>query len=385
MIDEKRITENLVAFSFPRLSGTDGERKAFQKLREKINDLKLKPIIQEFTFSTYFGRIYAKIAFSLGFVLLLILYLNIESIFFLATIIIILIIFLYLFLIARYPEKINFGKKLNSQNIFVKFSSRAKENEFNERNIFFLCHLDSKGQKFSILTRIRMIRIWVFSALAAFFIIILKNYVTTQFSLFLYIIGAIPLLINLCATILINLNTTNNISNGAIDDASGIAVVLELLNFYSNSEHRFNGYNLWFVFTGCEETGTIGIRHFYNNEIKNFDRNNSIPINFDAIGKSIYMFPNKYLAKTNGKFLSSFVENSKELNLKNNPKKIYFGSHSDGYFLKKKEFIGIGFGDMDSYKYIHSINDTIDKVNPTLLAGLCKTITITLKDFDTSS
>jgi len=385
MIDAKRITENLKTFSFPRLSGTEGERKAFKIAHEKINELKLKSEIQEFNFSTYFGRIYAKIAFSLGFVLLLILYLNIESIFFLATIIIILIIFLYLFLIARYPEKINFGKKLNSQNIFVKISQKVEEQEKNHRNVFFLCHLDSKGQRFSILMRIRTIRTWVFSAGAAIFIIILKNYVITQFSLFLYIIGAIPLFINLFATFIINLNATNNISKGAIDDGSGIAVVLELLNYYSNSEHHFNGYNLWFVFTGAEECGTMGIRHFYNNEIRNFDRNYSIPFNFDAIGKSIYMFPNKNLTKTNGKFLSLFVKNTKELNIKRNPKKIYFGSHSDGYFLKKKKFIGIGFGDMDSYKYIHSINDTIDKVNPNLLAGLCKAITTTLKDLDFSS
>jgi len=92
----------------------------------------------------------------------------------------------------------------------------------------------------------------------------------------------------------------------------------------------------------------MGIRHFYNNEIRNFNRNYSIPFNFDAIGKSIYMFPNKNLTKTNGKFLSLFVKNTKELNIKRNPKKIYFGSHSDGYFLKKKKFIGIGFGDIDA-------------------------------------
>ncbi len=158
-----------------------------------------------------------------------------------------------------------------------------------------------------------------------------------------------------------------------------------MLNYYSNPEHLFNSYNLWFFFTGAEECGTSGIRHLYNNEIKHLDRKTSIPINFDAIGKTIYMFPNKKLAKTNGTFLSSFIKNSKALNVKENPKKIYFGSHSDGYFLKKKDFIGIGFGDMESYKFIHSVNDTIDKINPKLLAGLCKAITISLNDLDSNT
>jgi hypothetical protein len=321
----------------------------------------------------------------MGCALLLILYLNIESIFFFLATLIILVGFLYLFLIARHPEKIEFRKQLNSQNIFVKIPPKDKQEEETDKNIFFMSHLDSKSQRFSILMRIRTIRIWVFSALAAFFITILKNYVITQFSLFLYIIGAIPLVINLCATIIINLNSTDNISDGAIDDGSGIAVVLELLNYYSNSEHHFSNYNLWFLFSGAEECGTSGIRHFYNSEIKNLDRNTSIPINFDAIGKTIYMFPNKKLAKTHGKFLSSFIKNSKGLNVKKNPKKIYFGSHSDGYFLKKKGFIGIGFGDMESYKFIHSENDTIDKVDAKLLAGLCKTITLALNDLDSNT
>ena len=55
------------------------------------------------------------------------------------------------------------------------------------------------------------------------------------------------------------------------------------------------------------------------------------------------------------------------------------------YYLKKKKFIGIGFGDMDSYKHIHSINDTIDKVDSNLLAGLCKDITMSLKDLDSNT
>jgi len=385
MINEKRIIENLETFSFPRLSGTDGERKAFKIAKEKISKLEVKPVIQDFTFSTYFGRAYPKIAFSLGFLLILIMFLNIESLVFFITTMIILLTFLFLFLIAKNPEKIKFGKKLNSQNIFVKLSSKSKDNETNDKNILFLCHLDSKGQRFSIRTRIRAIRLWVFSGLAISIVIILKNYIFIQFSLFFYIIGAIPLFLNLIATILIFLNTTNNISRGAIDNASGIAVVLELLTYYTNKDHNLNQYNLWFIFTGIEECGTMGIRHFYNNEIKSIDRTKARIFNFDAIGKNVYIFPNKWLVKNNSKLLNSFVKNRSKLNFKRNPKKIYFGTHTDGSFLAKKGFIGIGFGDMDSYEYMHSINDTIDKVNAALLARLCETITISLKDLGINS
>ncbi len=394
MIDEKRIIKNLEDFSFPRLSGTEGENKAFNLAFSILKNLELEPVVQEFTFSTFFSRVYQKIVFSLGFVLLFILFLNIEAVFFFYSVIIIFIIIIVLIVITRNPEKINFGRILNSRNIFVKLASISNQLNSNaedvkdfqelDKNILFMSHLDSKGQRFHIGTRIKSYRIWAFSALPMFFIIILKNYVyfLKPYILIFYIIGIVPLLLNFYATILIIINTTNNSSDGAIDNASGITIVLELLNYYIDSKVRLKNYNLWFLFTGAEECGTMGIRHFYNNEIKKLDRKKSLPINFDAIGKNIYPFPSEKLAKTNNIFLNSFLKNGEKLNFKRNPKRIYFGSHSDGGFLDKKGFVGIGFGDMSSYSYIHSINDTIDKVDPTKLKLLCEALTSAIADLD---
>ena len=393
MIDEKRIITNLETFSFPRLSGTEGEEKAFDLALSILKSLELDPVVQEFTFSTFFSRVYQKIVFSLGFVLLFILFLNIEAVFFFYSVIIIFIIIIVLILITRSPEKISFGKKLNSHNIFVKLASITDSFEYNvndtkdfqenDNNILFICHLDSKSQRLNLGTRVKSYRIWVFSGLTLFIIIVLKNYVNffVPYSLIFYIIGIIPLLLNFYATILININTTNNISDGAIDNASGIAIVLELLNFYVKTNNRLKNYDLWFVLTGAEETGTIGIRHFYK-IIKHMDRNRIIPINFDAIGKNIYPFPSKKLANAQSVFFSSFFKKSEKLNFKRNPKRIYFGSHSDGWFLSKKGLVGIGFGDMASYSYIHSINDTIDKVDPTKLKLLCEALTSAIAELD---
>ena len=114
MIDEKRIINNLEAFSFPRLSGTEGENKAFTLALSILKNLGLDPVVQEFTFSTFFSRVYQKIVFSLGFVLLFILFLNIEAVFFFYSVIIIFIIIIILIVITRNPEKINFGRILNS-------------------------------------------------------------------------------------------------------------------------------------------------------------------------------------------------------------------------------------------------------------------------------
>ena len=390
MIDEKRLKENLTAFSFPRLSGTDGEKKALKLAISKVEDLNLEPSTQDFVFSTFFGRTYPKIAFSLGFTVLFLFYLNIMAFIISLFFMIIFVILGFLFILTRKPESIRLPKKLNSSNLYVKLDlkhkkrkSEIKENNLNEkeRSILFLCHLDSKGQRFSILGRIRIIRTWVFSGLIVIIIVIFKNYIFTPYSLLFFIIGIFPTTVNFISTILFLLNTTDNESNGAIDNASGIACVLELLTYFSNPESKLKHYNLWFVFTGTEECGTMGIRNFYY-KLTHINKDQSIVLNFDAIAKNTYLFPGKKMSDQIYTIFNMFLKNNKGLTIKRNPKKIYFGSYSDGYYLKKKKFHGIGFGDLESYEFIHSIHDTVDKVDIPLLKNLCETIIDNLIAFD---
>jgi len=390
VIDEKRLKENLTTFSFPRLSGTDGEKKALNIAISKVEDLNLKPLTQDFVFSTFFGRTYPKIAFSLGFTVLFLFYLNIVAFIISLFFMIIFVILGLIFILTRKPESIRLPKKLSSSNLYVKLDlkpkmskSEIKKNDLNhqERSILFLCHLDSKGQRFSILGRIRIIRTWVFSGLIIIIIFIFKNYIFTPFSLLFYIIGIFPITVNFIFTILFLLNTTNNESNGAIDNASGIACVLELLTYFSNPESRLKHYNLWFVFTGTEECGTMGIRNFHY-IISGINKEHSLFFNFDAIAKNTYFFPGKKMSDQIYTIFNMFLKNTKGLKIKRNPKKIYFGSYSDGYYLKKKNFNGIGIGDLESYEYIHSIHDTVDRVDIPLLKNLCELIVDNLIAFD---
>jgi len=390
LIDEKRLKENLTTFSFPRLSGTDGEKKALNIASSKIEDLNLKPLTQDFVFSTFFGRTYPKIAFSLGFTVLFLFYLNIVAFIISLFFMIIFVILGLLFINTRKPESIRLPKKLHSSNLYVKLDLKAKmskpeikKNDLNrqERSILFLCHLDTKGQRFSILGRIRIIRTWVFSGLIIIIIVIFKNYILTPFSLLFYIVGIFPTIVNFISTILFLLNTTNNESSGAIDNASGIACVLEILTYFSNPESRLKHYNLWFVFTGTEECGTMGIRNFYY-KLTRVNKDQSMIMNFDSIAKNTYLFPGKKMSDQIYTIFNMFLKNDKGLIIKRNPKKLYFGSYSDGYYLKKKGFHGIGFGDLESYEYIHSIHDTVDKVDSSLLKRLCETIIDNLIVFD---
>ena len=81
MIDKARIEKNLKEFSFPRLSGTEFEKKSFNIMKQKIEDLNLIPLIQEFSFSTFYSRIYPKLSLTLLSWLLVVLFLNFHVIF----------------------------------------------------------------------------------------------------------------------------------------------------------------------------------------------------------------------------------------------------------------------------------------------------------------
>ena len=110
MIDESRIRDNLKELSFPRLSGTKYERKCFSITKQKIEDINLTPIVQEFSFSTFYSRIYPKISLSLLSWLLLVLYLNINITFTLVNLFLVLISILIMILLTRNPDKIKLVK-----------------------------------------------------------------------------------------------------------------------------------------------------------------------------------------------------------------------------------------------------------------------------------
>ncbi len=384
MSDENRIKANLEIFSFPRLSGTEGEKKALKLAIDKVEELNLNPIIQDFRCSTFFGRTYPKLGFLLGSIGLFLFYLNLET--FVTTLLLMIIGVLLgiIFILAIKPESIRLPFLLNSSNLYTKVDIKPKKNNesiSHEKNILFMCHLDSKGQKFSILYRIKIIRTWVFSGLIILVIVLLKNYIFAKITLLFYIVGIAPIVSNLAAAFLFQFNSSNNNSKGAIDNASGIACVLELISYFSNPESRLKHFTLWFIFTGVEECGTMGVRNFYQ-KIKHLNREETMVFNFDSLAKNTYLFPDKKTSDRIKTIYSMFVNNNKDLIIKKSTKKIPFGSHTDGYYLVKKKFHGIGFGDLECYPHIHTMHDTVDKVDASLLRRLCDTIIDNLIEID---
>ncbi len=383
MINKARIQQNLKKFTFPRLSGTQSELKAFNEVKQEVENLNLDFELQRFTYSSFYSRIYPKIAFSSGSLIFLILYLNFYMPISLILILILLSIIITSFIITRRPEKIRLISQFNSQNLLVKLKSKSDEPKNNDRIALFMSHLDSKGQRFTIRIRIRIIKLWISSSIILAIILPLKILIFIGFEIIFYIIGLFPLILNIFTSIIIVLNTTNNNSQGAVDNASGIACNLELLNYYCIPKNRLRNYNMWFLFTGAEECGTMGIRHFFNN-LQNFDPDKSIVFNFESIATSVFLFPGGAEGPHAKDIDNLLLNNTRNLRIHHFITNRVFGTHSDGGFLGDKGFQGYGIGEVESYDYMHTPNDTLDKINTEILKKLCLVLTDSLKKHDSN-
>lgn len=383
MIDEKRIKKNLKKFAFPRLSGTKFELKAFNQVKKEVEKLNLDFEIQNFTFSSFYSRIYPKIAFSSGSLIYLFLYLAYHPI--ISTIILIVLISTLIssILLTRKPEKIQFIKQLNSQNLLVKIKSLSDKLKHNDRIALFISHLDSKGQRFKIQIRIRIIKLWITTSIILAATLSFKFLLYIGFELIFYVIAAFPLILNILASILMVLNVTDNRSEGAVDNASGIACNLELLNHYSIPKNRLLNYDIWLLFTGAEECGTMGARHFYNN-IENYDPDKSIAFNFESIANHVYLFPGGKEGANAQDIDNMLLNNSRNLRINHYITNRVLGTHSDGGFLGRKGFQGYGIGEVEAYEYMHTLNDTVDKIDTAILKKLCLVLTDSLKKHDST-
>ncbi len=381
MIEEKRIQEYLHEFNFPRIYGSESERKACSIVKEKIEHLKIDYKTQNFEYSTFYSLVYPRIVFTLLFWFLFISFLNIGDIFLFTNYIVLFITIFILAILTRKPESIKFGKKKTSQNIIVNISGNKQSSSTINKQALLLAHLDSKSQNFNIVNRVKIFILWFYSFFPSLTIIILKNVFFPQYASILFVFGAVLLSLNFISILLIYLNTTSDRSNGVLDDASGVACVLNLLHFFSKPENILEHTNLCFVFTGGEECGTMGIRSFYKKS-NNFRKNNSIVMNFDGIGDKADLIKFGITSHDSFKDLNVFLKNAKNHGIDLKERRVPIGVHTDGYYMFKKGFQGIEFGDWDSYKYLHTIHDTIEKVNPLLLQKICTLTIDSIREID---
>lgn len=389
--DSHRLFNYVQKFSFPRLAGTEGEEKAVELVIETFKDLGFKESqIQKepFEFSDFYSTTLIKlimvINLTFSLFILMFIYINLFITIFIVggmTIVIILII-----KGLKHPEIPGFwgeyyGTTFSATNVFVKLPAKQKSGEV-VGNIIISAHLDSKSQTFKTNWRVFFYRVWLYSGifLGGFFIsLFIRTYTPLKFNLLILRIGVwvFTILISISNIFLMFLNTHNK-SPGALDNASGMAVVFELSKFFK--EHPLENFNIWFCQFSAEELGTMGSRVFVNNHDIQFVKGRVFHINLDMIScagqprnrveylKSYGVLPRKKIAPLLSKYLDKAAI---EENVVIKGIHLSTGAHTDSVPFHLRGYDSVDIGSTAAGKYTHNKVDTPDKVDPQTLLETC--------------
>ncbi|MBA7615397.1 hypothetical protein ES703_37070 [subsurface metagenome] len=397
-----RIYNFVKDFSFPRLAGTSGEKKAVALTIKTFKDIGYDDrIIQKepFQFSDFYSttliNLIMVINLTFSLFILMFIYINLYI-----TIIISGIMAIVVFLIIKglkHPENPGFwgeyyGKTISATNVFIKLPAK-KLTEDQAGDIIISAHLDSKSQTFKTYWRVFFYRIWLYGGifLGLFFIFLfIRTYTIIKINLLVVGSGiwTFTILISISNIFLIFLNTHNN-SPGALDDASGMALVFELSRYLK--KNPLDNFNTWFCQFSAEELGTMGSRVFVNNHEGEFVKGRVFQINLDMIScsceqknqveylKSYGVLPRKKIAPLLSKYLDTAA---KEENVNIKGFHLSTGAHTDSVPFHLRGFDSIDIVTRAGSKYSHNKIDTPDKVDPKILKETCMIIKNVLLSLD---
>ncbi|HHT9120919.1 MAG TPA: M28 family peptidase [Candidatus Hypogeohydataceae bacterium YC41] len=299
--DPNEALRDVKALSIPRRTGSPGEIQAQNYIIQRFKAIGIEPREEAFSFNPVLGLI------SKGFLLIVLLLLTalrflspfypLLGIILCFTILILVVGFIWgkpvVALVGWVLFKdIPFLRKLRSKNIMATWpvggdspalSLRGTESRSNlpistgihsgllrfarndqeDVHVYILAHYDSKSQSLPLGIRIPLVMVLFVSVL------FLVAYYFLSFWACLPLLGTferVSFTLALTSGLTLFFTRTRNSSPGAIDNASGVAVMLQLAEaikkevqgFKGSKVQKFKGLKFHFVATGAEEEGLVG-------------------------------------------------------------------------------------------------------------------------------
>lgn len=354
--------------SIPRIAGSKGEKNVRSFIVDFLKSNGYSPVIEEFDFSLlpveFFLKFMQIMVGALAGISIIIF--NSHS---LISISFLFFVFLIIFAGTGWSKFIEFlydikFKTMHSANIIA---SKVADNNY--PSIFFLAHYDSKSQSFPIILRISLniigLLFVLISTFFVFFALIFHFKIPDNFAFSSGIFTFLPFFILL-------FNFTGNKSPGAVDNASGVALVLELAKILKQWEGRVN---LHFLFTGAEELGLAGAIRFIQKHEREFNNKKIYFVNFDGISAekqfiitAKYGFPPR---KTSAKLHEMIVKIFEQKRVKFRSAWLLAGAGVDSIPIGSRgyESITISCGSMfGTGGFIHSKKDVTSLLSPRSLS-----------------
>jgi hypothetical protein len=380
-IDMMQIINDL---AYTRLSGMDNDEvKCKEYLVDKFKTLGAEPMIEPVPWSKFPTNVLIRLVVAIIFCGLLAgLYFEWMDWYLLNLIFIVALIGTLIAVIGAQQTKIDsfatMGKTQQTFNISTKLPAESGTGD-KVANILFVAHHDSKTQTVTTIVRTVSYVLGLFTSLALGLLFIIaailriagippEDLVNLNWVLVGLMIGCSPFLCVLLAN-----KAKEGTSLGSLDNATGMAIVLKLLEHFSGNPQKT--VNLWFVITGAEEWGMDGAIAFWKKhatETKELDPATTFVFNFDMVAQEL-MYIEKF-GLPSGKPYNSHLnialsKSASELGIKINGFWLPMLGTTDGWVFKNH---GCDTADIITEKtarYTHSGRDTPALCDEKTMAG----------------
>jgi len=393
LYSEQAAINHVRSLGFTRHAATEGETKTINYIRKELDKENLDAKVESFEWTKTSTKL-RKLIFLWIFIVfmsseILLLYPNF-------TWIILLLDGLFFFLLilgGKYAfdhSRITFiGKKRESKNVIATI--QAKDLYPKRPVIFFSAHYDSVSSNFPY----KMIKILYLSILLLLLSSLLINLVLSIWSIvalftaiqidiiYLWIrnISLIIGIILLTEIFIIFFRKKTNESIGSVDNASGVAILLELAKLIK--KNPLEKTDVIFLWCGAEEMGSWGSKQYCSKHFEeldsDYDLNKSYNINVDMVGTYIGLIDETGLLKKkklNENLNDVLKASDTQQKIPSEKTKIPFGPSSDhsvfqAYSKKaeKKGFQIACFLSIKDSKYVHSKKDIPDLCSAENLNG----------------
>ncbi len=374
LYDESKTMEHIHSLTFNRTASSTGETEALNYIERELIENNLNPEVEHFN---WMGPL--TILMRTSYILILI------NLILFRMILIIIIYFIIKNAFARLRE-LSFINKEESKSIFTLIKARQKVPK--RPLVIITAHYDSISANLPY--RLQVVIFFIYRLIVFFYGIV---FVVFAAIFFLDIFRVIPVTSLLSVFIafssvggalisvpILYLVFRERPSSGSIDNASGVAISLELAKIFK--KNPLENTDVLILWPGAEEWGLKGSKAFCKTHFKSlkkiYDLDKSFNINIDMVGSYIGLLNKSGLIfrrKMNKNLNDIFGATASQLNI---PLKIYnkaIKPKSDyipfqKYAKKTNTKFQVSFfhSSKDS-KYIHSLKDSPDKCSLENLNG----------------
>lgn len=326
----KNAREIATELAFPRLVGTEGEAKAQEIISKKFESIGNSFNVEELKCSDFPINIVFRIVLPIAALMLLggrlfsepLLGLNNP----IGSLIFSILALIWLALSSTIINQ-SFGRVAPIGRIFETKNFISEITPINPKgHLIYVSHYDSKSQFYPGLVRILLFIvglitgfIYAIQAIGRSICILIAVSPTGFWDPSIYFF-----LVTFCLNLLLILNFVGNRSPGAIDNATGVGTVLELLRIFKMDP--LENLKLSFVITAAEELGLYGAADYVKRRRGQMDPKTTYFLNYDGIGKgktillTSYGIPPKKTSPILNKLIGEVVE---EHSLKDSFSKVY--------------------------------------------------------------